>query len=258
MAASEPGFQIAAAIIRASEKRPQQDLIGTLTGHTTDSPPLTIAISREVGAQGTAVGREVGRLLSWPVFDHELLEEIAREMRVNLREIEYADERPGNWLEESLETFGSRRAVTEMSYFVHLRELIETLGRRGRCVIVGRGSAHLLSAATTFRVRIQAPLPDRITVVCRERGCSHADAVQWIKTETENRRKFYLDHFRSDPADSHAYDLIVDSSRFSLTGCAELIVKGFSSWSQRQSEQDARSHELPEASPPLAAATISE
>lgn len=245
MAASEPGFQIAAAIIRASEKRPQRDLIGSLTGHTTDGPPLTIAVSREVGAQGTAVGREVGRILSWPVFDHELLEEIAKEMRVDLREIEYADERPGNWIEESLETFGSRRAVTEMSYFVHLRELIETLGRRGRCVIVGRGSARLLSPATTFRVRVQAPLEDRIAFVSREQGGSRQDAERWISTHTESRRQFYKNHFRCDPAESHAYDLVLDSSRFSLTGSAELIVQGFKIWSQQQPRQEVAAHEDP-------------
>ena len=46
-------------------------------GHTDG---FTITVSREAGTQGTAVAKELGTLLGWHVYDHELLEQIARNM----------------------------------------------------------------------------------------------------------------------------------------------------------------------------------
>ena len=40
--------------------------------------PWTIAVTREAGTPGSAVAEEIGRRLSWPVYDRELIERIAR------------------------------------------------------------------------------------------------------------------------------------------------------------------------------------
>ena len=37
---------------------------------------FTIAVSRQVGARGSSVAREIGARLGWPVYDRELLEQI--------------------------------------------------------------------------------------------------------------------------------------------------------------------------------------
>lgn len=227
----QPAFEIAAAFLRASERAPHtDDSFGSPVQHTpaASSQKFSVAISREVGAHGTAVALEVGRILGWRVFDHELLEQIARDLHVGVHQVEAADERPGNWLAESITVFGSPRAVTETSYFVHLRQVIDSLGEAGRAVIVGRGAVHLLPAETTLRVRIQAPLVDRISAISQERGCSRRDAERFIELETERRHRFIRDHFQREPADARNYDLVVDSSRFSITGCATMIVQAVS------------------------------
>jgi hypothetical protein len=41
---------------------------------------FTIAISREAGANGSALGRLLGERLGWPVYDYELVERIANDM----------------------------------------------------------------------------------------------------------------------------------------------------------------------------------
>lgn len=234
----EPSFNIAAAFLRASEQSHHAEANAGTPLHMTSptsQQKLSVAISREVGAHGTAVALETGRLLGWRVYDHELLEQIAHDLHVGIREVEAADERPGNWLGESIEAFGSRRAVTETSYFVHLRQAMKSLAEIGRCVIVGRGSIHLLPAETTLRVRIQAPLPSRIAAVGRERDCSEKDAARYIELETERRHRFLRDHFQREPADSRNYDLVLDSSRFSVTGCAEMIVQAVHHIASRES-----------------------
>src|SRR5438874_1515612 len=68
-------------------------------------PDFTIALSREAGLPSGDVAHEVGRRLSWPVYDHELLERIAEEMHLRPSLLREFDERPATWLVERLETF---------------------------------------------------------------------------------------------------------------------------------------------------------
>src|SRR6478672_12694127 len=63
--------------------------------------PFTIALSREAGTQGAAVGREVGARLGWQVYDHELLERIALDLGVRTILLDRVDERRKSWLKES-------------------------------------------------------------------------------------------------------------------------------------------------------------
>ena len=235
MHAQQPGFELAAAFLKASERFQQLDTeaTGLLRSRSVSQQKFTVAIGRDVGAHGTAIALETGRLLGWRVYDHELVEQIARDLHVSVRQVEAADERTRNWLAESIQVFGSPRAVTESSYFVHLRQAIESLGEQGRCVIVGRGSFLLLPAATTLRVRIQAPLASRIAAISREQGCSAKEAARYIELETERRQRFIRDHFHHEAEDSRNYDLVLDSSRLSVTGCAEMIVQALEQMSVR-------------------------
>lgn len=184
----------------------------------------TIAISREVGAGGTTLARAVGRRLTWPVYDQELLVELAREMHVRVRELENVDERHVSWLEECVEAMSAGHRVNECAYVKHLTELVLSLGSQGACVVVGRGAAHLLPMGTTLRVRLIADLDDRIASICRERGMSRSQAITRIAATEQGRIRFVKDHFRKDPSDIHNYDLILNSSRTSIEDCADLVV----------------------------------
>src|SRR5438132_7288211 len=48
-------------------------------GRAPTSPPLTIALMREAGSQGSQIARAVGAQLDWPVYDQELLNLIAQD-----------------------------------------------------------------------------------------------------------------------------------------------------------------------------------
>lgn len=185
----------------------------------------SIAISREAGALGTTVAREVGERLGWPVYDHELLERIAQRIHVPVRLVEQIDERPVSWLQECLETFAAVPFVREVTYVRQLFDLIEALGEQGRAVIVGRGAAHLLPSRTTLRVRLVAPLTGRIETIRREQGVSFESAARFVNEADAQRRRFIQDHFQKDADDPRHYDLLLNSSRCSIADCAELIIE---------------------------------
>jgi cytidylate kinase len=187
--------------------------------------PFTIAISRESGARGTSTAREVGSRLGWLVYDHELVERIAKEMNLRTSLLESVDEKRVSWLQECVESFASAPSVTKSGYVRHLVQTLLSLATHGECVIVGRGAAQILPAETTLRVRLVAPAEWRIVAVAQKLDIAkEAAASQVAKIDCE-RHCFVKDHFHKDPTDATQYDLILNSSRYSVSECADLIVE---------------------------------
>jgi cytidylate kinase len=188
----------------------------------------TIAIAREAGAPGTSVAREVGARLGWLVYDHELLERIAQEMGLRANLLASIDERRVSWLEEAVEQFAAVPIIGENSYVRRLIETILSLGTHGDCVIVGRGAPHILPAETTLRVRLVGLREDRIAATSRRLGISAEQAARWVEETDRERKAFIREHFRHDPDDARRYDLILNTSRWSIPECAELIIEALS------------------------------
>jgi cytidylate kinase len=185
---------------------------------------LTIAIAREAGAPGTSVAREVGARLGWLVYDHELVERIAQEMGLRVNLLASIDERRVSWLEEAVEQFAAVPIVGENSYVRHLIETILSLGTHGQCIIVGRGAPQILPPETTLRVRLVGLREDRIAATGRRLGISAAEAAQWVEETDRQRTAFIREHFMHDPTDPRRYDLVLNTSRWSIAECAELII----------------------------------
>jgi cytidylate kinase len=189
------------------------------------APPWAIALEREAGASGTSIAREVAARLHWLVYDRELLERIAQDMGVRSSLLKSVDERRQPWLQESLETFMDAPMISEAAYLRHLIESVLALATHGQCVIVGRGAPFILPPATTLRVRIVAQLPDRIHRVQQMLHLSHMDAERETARLDQERLRFTKTHFLKDPAAPENYDLVLNSSRFSVTECAGCIIE---------------------------------
>jgi len=185
--------------------------------------PVCVALSRETGSRGSAVGQAVGAHLGWPVYDHELLELIARDLNVRVPLLEGIDERHVGWMHEIVERFCSVSAVREATFVRHLIETMLSLAARSECIIVGRGSSFVLPPATTLRVRITCPLRERIEYVCAETKMSRDDAERWITRVDRERRRFVHEHFLHDPTELEHYDLVLNTAHLPVAECAALI-----------------------------------
>jgi cytidylate kinase len=196
------------------------------------SPAFTIALSREVGTQAGLVAAEVGKLLGWHVYDHDLLERIGEDMGLRTKLLDSVDERQKGWLVQSVEAFLSAprksewaAAVTDSAYVHHLVKVVLALGVHGECIIVGRGAPFILPANTTLRVRLVAPLRQRIATVSRELGIPEQEAGRRVRAIDRERSDFVRDYFLKDPTDPGNYDLVINIARLSHTQSAELIVE---------------------------------
>lgn len=188
------------------------------------SPRFSVALSREAGARGVEIARHLGDRLGWAVYDNELLDLIARDLNVRVKLLESVDERHVSWLQETVEAFCDAASVREAAYVRQLVETMLSLSSRGNCIIVGRGSPFVLPSATTLRVRVTAPLEDRIVHVCQEEHLSRLEAARRIARVDQQRTEFILQHFHHDPMDASHYDLVINSARFPIEECAELVI----------------------------------
>jgi cytidylate kinase len=225
--------RVSEALIRATG---HHELSGSATGK---SPPLSIAMSREAGTRGPAVARAVAERLGWPVYDHELLEIVARDLHVRVKLLDNVDERHISWLQECVEAFAAVPAVREGKYVRHLIETMLALAAQGRCVIVGRGSPFVLHGATTLRVRLVAPVEDRIAAVSHDQNLSRHEAAKFIESTDRERAQFVRTHFLRDSTDPRHYDVILNTSQFSTAECADLIATALNAKSHAASRRGA-------------------
>jgi len=187
-------------------------------------PALTIAISREAGANGGLIGRAIGERLGWPVYDRELVQLVADSLNVRASLLHELDERRSNWIRECLESFGSGPDVTHGAYVHRLIETVLALAAHGECVLVGRGAAAVLPSATTLRVRLVAPLEHRIAVIQERRQMSREEAARWIEATDRERSGFLRDHFGAELTEPTHYDLVLNTARFNVKECADLVI----------------------------------
>ncbi len=193
---------------------------------------FTIALSREAGTQGTLIANEVGQRLCWHVYDHELLEQIAREMGLRTALLESVDERQQSWMHQSIEaslatlmTGESAPWAIESAYVHHLVETVHALGVHGECVIVGRGAGFILPPERTLRVHLVGSLRDRIAVVAGHRGLSEHDAANLVRTLDHERNEFVAKHFFRNPNDPSNYDVVLNVPRLTVKHAADLIIE---------------------------------
>jgi cytidylate kinase len=209
-----------------------------LKSHTATSL-FTITLSRETGTGGTEIAQEVGTRLGWPVYDHKLLERIAQDAGVRASLLESVDEHRGTWLKEAFEGLFGAPYISEPAYVHHLVKTVLALGAHGECVIVGRGAAFILPAASTLRVRLIAPSWHRVATLSQRQGIDRAEASEKVLALDKERTGFVRDYFQHDSRNPHYYDLVLNTARFSVAECAELIVEGLHHWRAREPAQSS-------------------
>jgi cytidylate kinase len=186
-----------------------------------------IAISREVGALGETIAREVGRRLECPVYDREIVDRIAEELRQPASRLRELDERPTFWIEDWMSGLSREKTISADTYVRHLIATLRGMAEFGRCVIVGRGAPHVLPKESTVRVRFIGARVDRILVIQDRRRCSEREAAAWVDRIDAERTEFVRRTLGVDPTDPHQYDLVLNTSRLLVHECAEVIVQAF-------------------------------
>jgi len=133
------------------------------------------------------------------------------------------DERGLSILEDWISSLVYDRHLWPDQYLRHLMNVIGTIGKHGRAVVVGRGANFVLPLEQRFRVRVTASQRLRIENVARDYNLSPEEAKRRvIKTESD-RKAFIRKYFNADIANPTNYDLIINTETLTVDNAVDVI-----------------------------------
>jgi cytidylate kinase len=182
-----------------------------------------ITVTREYGAGGGEVARQLAATLGWQLLDRELLHRAAEIEHVPDTELEQLDEKALKMADRF------RLHPPHQKYLHGLTEAARRAAQKGEVVLVGRGARHLLGEMPgAFHLRLVAPQEWRTERMSRLEGWS-LDEARTRCIEVERVRGLFTRYFFGQAATQPAqYDLTVNTARVPLedvTGTVTTMVR---------------------------------
>jgi cytidylate kinase len=195
-----------------------------------------VCISREAGAGGGTVARLLGTRLKWKVYDHELLEAIAHGMEIPTEEARAYDELAPSLIQDWLLPLREEHYAPQEAYLDHLAKLVQSIGRAGESILVGRGASFLPPRNETLSVRLVAPIQFRARRLSERLGVSVRTARRAARDLDRRSARFIRALHRADPNDPHIYDLVLDTQSLGLSITVDVLATAVESGRPRPSQ----------------------
>ena len=200
-----------------------------------ESQPLSITISREVGAGGRTIAELLGQRLTaaektpatspWAVFDANLAKQVLEDHKLppNLERFMTEDARlPVEAIVE--EVLGLHPSGWTMVQ--HTTQTILRLAGLGQTILVGRG-ANIITARlpNILHVRLVAPVATRIWHSAEYYHLSEAEAAKFVREQDQARRRYVRRYFNEEVDDPTLYDVTLNTGRLGFARAAEVIAQ---------------------------------
>jgi cytidylate kinase len=175
-----------------------------------------ITFSRELGANGTEIARQVSDKLGYKFHDTDAIEAMAQELGF-LADVRQADEKSPSFLK--------RLWSHQPTFALHrLSSVVYELAKKGNAVFVGRGSALLLKTFNcALRVRVHASVEKRIQSLV-SRGYPKESARLAIERSDHERSAFVQFAFGVDWTSPKLYDLVFNMDKLSVDLVVNMIL----------------------------------
>ena len=176
-----------------------------------------VAISREMGSEGYAIGAAVAKALGFEYIDRQIILQAAQAHGVPEATLaEAADRRPSLW---------ERFDVERRHYLTFLEAAYYSFAIKGNIVTASRGGPFFVQEVShALKVRITAPLDIRIQRIMRRDGLDEKSATAKVRAydrETAGRVEYL---FGVDWTDPTYYDLVLTAAEDDLTFATDVLV----------------------------------
>ncbi len=188
------------------------------------SQQLIITVGREFGSGGHFIAQILAEKLNVPVYDKELLYEIALQHGYSKNIMENYDEKPVNKL--------ASRRVRDFSNSIEeniahrIFKFIKERADEGQSfVVVGRCAEHVLrDNKNVMKVFVRGERADKIKRVCEIYEVSERKAVDMMK-KMDAKRKLYHNYYCDVKwGDTRGYDITVNSSMLGIEKTADALM----------------------------------
>lgn len=182
-----------------------------------------LLLSREHGSDGDSIAQLIGQRLGWPVYNRELVDQIAAHAHVRRQLVESVDERSRSAWETLCSAFVPD-SIESDTYLQHLESVVRALGHHGDVVIVGRGAHCILPPVCALRVRIVAPASIRCARLAPEFNGDSIRATAEVRRVDEAREGFHRRAFGRDAQSPSDYDVVVNTEFIDPKNAVEVLL----------------------------------
>ncbi|MHB8893554.1 MAG: cytidylate kinase-like family protein [Candidatus Geothermincolia bacterium] len=176
-----------------------------------------LTISRQYGSGGREIGRAVAEDLGYAYEDHATV--LAHLRGLDRRWVRWAEE-----LDERRPSAWERYDWSFRGYVALMQEHLIAAASRDRVVIVGRGGNVLLEGVrTAYRIRVTAPLEERIERILQRELTDRESAKQLVERTDSEREGFVRAVYGRGWDDPAAFDAVFDTGRQGRAAIVSLI-----------------------------------
>jgi cytidylate kinase len=175
-----------------------------------------ITISRQLGSQGTTLGRLIASRLDYRLVHRELINQAARLVSSPDMALATIDE---------LGLLGIKPdEIQQQAYLKAVETVIKNLVQQGNTIIVGRaGQAILQEHSNVFHLRVIAPLETRIQRIIDAHQISPQAAKAQIQDSDRFRAEYLQSFYHIRWDDPTLYHLVINTGQMDLKTSAEVV-----------------------------------
>lgn len=186
---------------------------------------LLIVVSREFGSGGHEIAAALAQAFDLPLYDKNILEQIAADSGFSLEELKQYDEAPRNFLmSRSVKGFSNAPqdhvAQRQFSYLKNKAAAGESFVVLGRC-----GEEVLKDFPGLISIFVLSDISFKKARTMARDNTSEEDALE-LMARSDRRRKYYHNQYcRGKWGDSRNYDLCINSARLGIQGTIEHLTQ---------------------------------
>lgn len=185
-----------------------------------------ITISREFGSGGRTIGKGVAEKLGIPCYDHEVIEQLVERSGFDADYVksqsEYAPN--GSLFANALNAGNFCGLSNQDKLWTMQRQIIEELGEKENCVIVGRCADYILrDRADCLKVFIHRDFQSRAERIVQVYGETEVPTEKRLKEKDKRRAAYYQFYTDQKWADLANYHIVLDSGVIGIEKCIDII-----------------------------------
>ena len=188
-----------------------------------------ITISREYGAGGHTIGKQVAQELGIELYDRDIVRETVQASGYDTETVQQEEE------EVSKTSAFLKSILSSSAYYPNTQDAIHDVqqavilryAQQGPCVILGRCADEILrtSGIPCLNVFIHASEIHRAERMRKETGITDTTELQRLIVRKDHLRRNYYNHYTGKQwGDSHNYHLTLDSGVLGDGLCVQMIV----------------------------------
>lgn len=183
---------------------------------------IIISISREYGSGGHEIARHLAEKFNLPIYDHNLLDEIALGRNADAGKLAKYDELPKQFMSRTVR--GHTNSPEENVAQLQFDFLREKAASGESFVVVGRCSETILKDYEgLIPIFIMGDYDHKLERVMERRNFTAKEAALAINRHDKKRKAYHNRYCDLKWGDSRNYDICINSSRLGIFGTVDAL-----------------------------------